>query len=72
MKLMNAALLEWLGARQHPTDNQTIIMFVYGGITATELRECREVASAFKQYRVIIGSTEIATAETIYHHVMGS
>lgn len=44
-----------------PSDNATILLFVVGGITVSELREARMLAAQHHERRILVGSTRLVT-----------
>ncbi|TRY61659.1 hypothetical protein TCAL_13536 [Tigriopus californicus] len=44
----------------HPRENPTIIIFVIGGITASEVRQIQQIAAARSKAKLWIGSTKMA------------
>ena len=60
----------WSGLESHPTNSKLIIVFVVGGVTASEIRELRELASQHAEYQVMVGSTCLADAELMYQLVL--
>ncbi|XP_067140631.1 sec1 family domain-containing protein 2-like [Centruroides vittatus] len=55
-------------AKPKPTDNPCIIVFVLGGITATEVHQIREIV-ANSSHEVIIGSTRLVTPNDIIEKI---
>ncbi|KAJ3290430.1 Sec1 domain-containing protein 2 [Borealophlyctis nickersoniae] len=59
-----------LGAtRPHPSQHQSVLVFVVGGITFAEVREVKE-AFRNRDVNVLVGSTDIGSSETILRHLV--
>ncbi|KAJ3038349.1 Sec1 domain-containing protein 2 [Rhizophlyctis rosea] len=56
------------GGRPHPSQFQSLIVLVVGGVTFAEVREIRECARE-KGVKVLVGSTDIAGGATVFKHL---
>jgi hypothetical protein len=54
--------------KARPTDNNTVILFIIGGITFNEIREIKELA-AKQKIRIVIGSNAVATASYVHNRL---
>ncbi|KNC86730.1 hypothetical protein SARC_01150 [Sphaeroforma arctica JP610] len=59
-------------ASARPTDHKYIILFVIGGISASEMRYIRDIVDKFEGFKVLIGGTNWATPASIFEDTIGS
>eukprot|EP01134_Creolimax_fragrantissima_P001580 CFRG1580T1 len=59
-------------ATPRPTDHRYIILFVIGGISASEMKHIHDIVQKFDNFTVLIGSTHWATVSTIFEDVICS
>ena len=59
--LSRGAKLLGVKSAPRPSDNATILLFVVGGITVSELREARMLAVQHHERRILVGSTRLVT-----------
>ena len=52
--------------RARLSDYKTIIIFVVGGISLSEIRELRQLVAQHPKHRVLIGATQIATPAVVW------
>jgi len=48
------------------------VLFVIGGLTASEVRDIHEVASKHNRVNVLVGSTEMISARSALRHIFHS
>ena len=52
-----------------PDDRKVVVFFIVGGVTTAEVRELQELAAQQQRVQVLVGSTQLATAQSMLAHV---
>lgn len=61
-----------LGTKPHPSDGSILVLFVLGGVAATEVRDVMDVAQSLgHNSKVVLGSTAFASSSHVLRHILG-
>ena len=56
--------------RARLADHRTILIFVLGGISLTELRELRQLVAQHPRHRLLVGATQISSPDSVWDQLV--